>query len=506
MNRIRAFFRSFLGLRGKLTLTYTAVTVSAMIAIEILGIALFVLLTNSFGAPETSYFHDVIHVLYPRAAPYLETDPPDIAGLQRWVSATYEAGYASAAPTGWMDSPAAAIADGNPFYVLSLDGTVLAAAPQSAQDNIGQPYPLPNVQGSRSMLDLAREGYLAVNSLYSPAPDGTYYVVVPILNRETFEPVAMITLYVEPPPPWLLTIGPQILTAVLVTALILTIAIVPFGALFGFIMSRGLTSRLKSLSKAADAWSRGDFAVVPNAQGRDELGDLQDRLIHMSNQLQGLLQTQQELATMEERNRLARELHDTVKQQIFAAAMQLRAAKNLAAQDPDASHNHQALEQRLEEVEKLLKASQSDLATIINEMRPAALEGQSLEAALRSHLETWSRHTGIKANMDVQGGRSLPVNVERALLRVVQEALANTARHSLATRAGLKLRYTEEYVTLALADDGKGFDTSQPETVGFGLQSIRQRISELGGTLTITSKPGAGTTLWAEVPLQRSLA
>lgn len=505
MNRLRAFLRSFLGLRGKLTLTYTVVTVSAMVAIELLGIAVVLLLTYAVGTPQQEYFRDVIYVLYPRAAPYLETDPPDVAGLQNWLDTTYEAGYASAAPTGWTDSAAAPIADGSPFYVLSLDGTVLAAAPQSAGEEISEPYTLPNVEGSERMLDLARQGNIMTSQLYAPAPNGTYYVVVPILNRDASEPLGMMTLYVEPPPPWLLTIGPQILTAVLVTALVLTIAIVPFGALFGFIMSRGLTGRLKSLSKAADAWSQGNFAVIPKAQGRDELGDLQDRLINMANQLQSSLQTQQELVAMEERNRLARELHDTVKQQIFAAVMQLRAAKNLANEGLGAPQNHKAISQRLDAVEELLKASQHDLATIINEMRPAALEGRSLVTVLRSHLETWSQHTGIKARLQVEGERSLPTNVERALYRVVQEALANTARHSRATRASLKLRYTQDYVTLALADDGVGFDTTQPETVGFGLQSIRQRISELGGTLTITSKPGEGATLWAEVPLQRRL-
>ncbi|MFW6097378.1 MAG: histidine kinase [Chloroflexota bacterium] len=503
MNGLRAFLRSFMGLRGKLTLTYTVVTVSALVVIEILGIAVVLLLTYSVGTPEQEYFRDVIYVLYPRAAPYLETDPPDVGGLQNWLDSTYEAGYASAAPTGWSDSAAAPIADNSPFYVLSSDGTVLAAAPQSAAVEIGEPYTPPNVEGSERMLDFARQGLMATSNLYAPAPDGTYYVVVPVMNPDRTETLGIMTLYVEPPPPWLLTIGPQILTAVLVTALVLTIAIVPFGALFGFIMSRGLTGRLKSLSKAADAWSQGNFAVMPRAQGRDELGDLQDRLINMANQLQSLLQTQQELVAMEERNRLARELHDTVKQQIFAAVMQLRAAKNLANEGPDAPHK--AISQRLDAVEELLKASQHDLATIINEMRPAALEGRSLVAALRSHLETWSQHTGIKARMQVEGQRSLPTNVERALYRVVQEALANTARHSRATRASLKLRYTQDYVTLALADDGVGFDTTQPETVGFGLQSIRQRISELGGTLSITSKPGKGATLWAEVPLQRRL-
>lgn len=500
MNYIRSFLRSFLGLRGKLTLTYTVVTVSAMLAIEVLGIAGFLLLNNWLGAPEQSYFHDVIFVLYPRVAPYLETDPPDIEGLQQWVDSTYDAGYASAAPAGWTDSPAAPIAEDKPFYVLSLEGTIMAAAPERERDKIGKPYALPNVQGSGRMVDFASEGNLTVSGLYELAPDGSYFVVVPVLNRETWEPLAVMTLYVEPPPPWLLTIGPEILAAILLTAIVLTVAVVPFGALFGFIMSRGLTRRLRSLAMAADAWSHGDFGVMPNAQGRDELGDLQERLVYMANQLQGTLETQQELVALQERNRLARELHDTVKQQIFAAAMQMRAARNLVDRDPDGMRGH------IEEAEKLLKASQQDLTMIINEMRPAALENQTLEQALRSHLKMWSQQTAIEGRFRVGGNGRLPAEVERALYRVAQEALANTAKHSQASQAMVDLRTTQDYATLTIADNGAGFDMSQVESEGFGLQSIKQRIEELGGTLTISSKPGKGTTLWAEVPLRRRVA
>jgi NarL family two-component system sensor histidine kinase LiaS len=500
MNRIRTFLRSFLGLRGKLTLTYTVVTVSAMLAIEVLGLAGLLLLNSWFGAPEQSYFDDVIYVLYPRAAPYLETDPPDIEGLQQWVDSTYDAGYASAAPVGWADSPAAPIAEDKPFYVLSLDGTIMAAAPESARDDIGQPYALPNVEGSRYMMEIARDGWLSVSGLYEQAPDGSYYVVVPVLHRETLEPLGMITLYVEPPPPWLVTFGPEILMAILLTAIVLTVAVVPFGALFGFIMSRGLTRRLKSLALAADAWSRGDFGVRPSAEGRDELGDLQERLVYMANQLQGTLETQQELVGLQERNRLARELHDTVKQQVFAAAMQMRAARNLAGRDEDGMRRH------IEEAEKLLKTSQQDLTMIINEMRPAALENQTLEQALRSHLKMWSQQTTIEGRLRVGGNGRLPAEVERALYRVAQEALANTAKHSQASQAMVDLRTTQDYATLTIADNGAGFDMSQVESQSFGLQSIRQRVEELGGTLTVSSKPGKGTTLWAEIPLRRRLA
>lgn len=500
MNPVLDFLRSFLGLRGKLTLTYTAVTVCAMLAIEIVGIAGLLTLNSVLGVPEGSYVQDVVYVLYPRAAVYLEADPPDVDGLQAWVDETFDSGYASLPARSWSDSAAARIAEQHPFYVVGLDGTILAAAPEDARSEIGQQYVPPEVEGVDDMIEAAMEGDLYNRRLYRRTPDGTLFVIVPIVHRESQAVMGYIALNVKPPPPWLLSVGPTILGIILVTAILLILGVMPFATLFGFIMSRGLTRRLRALSQAADAWSHGDFSAAPTYRDRDELGDLQDRLIHMAAQLEGLLQTRQELAGLEERNRLARELHDTVKQQIFAAMMQLRAAKNLADTNPA------GLKQHLGEVEKLLKVSQSELTMIINEMRPAALEGQSLVGALRSYLEMWSKHTGIVADLQVQGERSVAVNVERALYRVVQEALANTARHSRASRAAIQLRYTSEYVTLSLEDNGRGFDATQPETTGFGLQSMRQRVAELGGTLTITSKPEAGATVWAEIPLHRSLA
>ena len=183
-------------------------------------------------------------------------------------------------------------------------------------------------------------------------------------------------------------------------------------------MARNLTKRLANLETAASAWSLGNFEVMPQDSSADEIGRLGNRLKEMAQQLQSLLQSRQELATIEERNRLARELHDTVKQQNFATLMQVRAAKNLAAKNEDAptALNH------LELAEDLLKRSQQDLKHVIEELRPAQLEGQGLATAIRQDAAKWSDQNGIPAKVTIQGERPLSLQQEQVLYRITQEA------------------------------------------------------------------------------------
>ena len=150
---------------------------------------------------------------------------------------------------------------------------------------------------------------------------------------------------------------------------------------FWFLYCPGLTRRLRALDEVTDEWSRGNFEVLTRDASGDELGQLARQLNHMALQLQNLLQTRQELATLEERNRLARDLHDSVKQQFFATAMQIGAAQALLPQQPATAQTH------LMEAERLAHQAQQELTTLIRELRPAALEGKGLAAALRDYLD-----------------------------------------------------------------------------------------------------------------------
>ncbi len=135
-------------------------------------------------------------------------------------------------------------------------------------------------------------------------------------------------------------------------------------------------------------------------------------------------------------------------------------------------------------------------------MRPAALEGKGLAAALREYVARWSEGSEIPADFHVRGEREAPLDVEQALFRVAQEAVANVARHSGAGHAEVDLSYTTDAVTLRISDDGRGFDPSRGSGGGFGLQSMRERLVKLGGRITVDSAPGKGTRVTAVCPFE----
>jgi NarL family two-component system sensor histidine kinase LiaS len=259
------------------------------------------------------------------------------------------------------------------------------------------------------------------------------------------------------------------------------------GVLFGYFIARDLTRRLRALAGAADAWSDGNFDVLVTDNSGDELGQLAHRLNQMALQLQTLLHTRQELATLDERNRLARDLHDAVKQQVFATAMQVGAALALFDQNPAAA------KARLVETDQLVRQTQQELTILIQELRPAALKDKGLTTALREYVADWSRQNNIAAEVRVRGEQSMSFLQEQSLFRVTQEALANIARHSGATQVEVELAWEGDQVALSLADNGRGFNPATTNGKGVGLRSMRERVEAIGGQLSVTSQPGAGT-------------
>jgi signal transduction histidine kinase len=372
---------------------------------------------------------------------------------------------------------------------------VLAQYPQN-NSLIGKTYTSPN-PSSEIVLQRAYKGDLAPLDLYSIQPDGSYWMAIPISEGNITSPlVGVLVLSIAPPPPLIWSLLPFLLGTVFVTGILLLVAVAPFGALFGWFMSRGLTRRLASLSTAADAWSEGNFSVLPQDTSSDEISSLGTRLRHMAERVQELLRSQQELAMMQERNRLARELHDTVKQQNFATLMQIRAARNLLTGDTAAAS------EALQEAERLIKTSQQELGLMIGELRPAALEEQGIVRALENYVETWSRQAHISATFHSTTAAQLSAEAAQALYRVAQEALSNVARHSNANAVTVTLAQDANAIVLTISDNGVGFDVNQAQ--GVGLSSMQERLTLLEGTLQVKSERGSGTTVTARVPAGES--
>jgi signal transduction histidine kinase len=208
---------------------------------------------------------------------------------------------------------------------------------------------------------------------------------------------------------------------------------------------------------------------------------------HLLAELRVAQRRLQDLAVAEERNRLARDLHDSAKQQAFALSAQLDAAHSLIHRDPAAAERH------LRQAEQLADTLRQELATFILELRPPALDNAGLATALHQYAAEWAQQSTINATVHVRGERVLPREVEHTLFRIAQEALANIARHSRAHAAEVRLDYTPEQVTLAIQDDGQGFDPQQISR-GVGLHSMRERAALLPqGTLALDTGHGRGT-------------
>ncbi|HEY7094397.1 MAG TPA: sensor histidine kinase [Ktedonobacterales bacterium] len=271
------------------------------------------------------------------------------------------------------------------------------------------------------------------------------------------------------------------------------------GLVTGALISANLRGRIVRIAAAAQAWSQGDFSSPVRDRSGDELGQLARDLNRMAEQIQTLLASRQALAVVEERNRLARDLHDTVKQHVFANALLVRAARKQLDRDPAAARA------RLEEAEQLAEQTQQELINLIGALRPAALADKGLMSMLRAYAEEWSQRTGIAVDLRAQGERLTPLDVEEAYYRVAQEALTNVARHSGASHVEIQLTWADDTLEMTVRDDGQGFVVEESAGKGFGLASMRERIEALGGALTISS--GASRTcLEARAPLAGDIA
>ena len=199
------------------------------------------------------------------------------------------------------------------------------------------------------------------------------------------------------------------------------------------------------------------------------------------------------MAVSEERNRLARDLHDSAKQQALAASFELGTALTLYERDPQEAKKH------LAEADTLVDSVRKELTNLVDELRPQPMEGEDLSEILKEYGMEWSHRSGIRLNVHVEGSEILSPVTRETLFRIAQEALANVARHSSASRAEISIEYGKDPITLVIKDDGRGFDTSAQHS-GLGLHSMQERAETLGGSFTVASEPGRGTQIVVALP------
>ncbi|MFL5628623.1 MAG: histidine kinase [Ktedonobacteraceae bacterium] len=278
---------------------------------------------------------------------------------------------------------------------------------------------------------------------------------------------------------------------------------IPIGLFFGMMTTRNLVRRIHHLVVATTRFADGEYTQRVPITSKDEVGQLELQFNRMADQLvasidQGQVLAQQN-ARMEERTRIARELHDSVKQQLFGVSMQIGAALSLP------EHKREKVQRYLKEADNLTYQAQQELTALIQELRPSLLRDKRLGVALQEYLVMWSRQNMMTTDVQIPEICVLPQVIEEALWRVAQEALANVARHSQASRVQVKLECHQETIMLSLMDNGCGFDPVEREHSGIGLHSMRERMEALGGTLTVQSEGGQGTCIMAQCVSSRVL-
>jgi signal transduction histidine kinase len=206
---------------------------------------------------------------------------------------------------------------------------------------------------------------------------------------------------------------------------------------------------------------------------------------------------------LEERQRLAREIHDTLAQGFTSIVMHLEAAEQGLPDEPETVQRH------LDEARRTARDGLEQARRLVWALRPAHLERASLPEALARVAARWSEGAGKEAHVTTTGSVSpLPPEIEVTLLRALQEALTNVRKHAQANRVTVTLSYMSDLVVLDVQDDGAGFEPTQTPSAaqpvdGFGLTAMRERVQQLGGALLVESAPGEGTTLVIEIPTSR---
>ncbi|WP_035298539.1 sensor histidine kinase [Brevibacillus thermoruber] len=281
------------------------------------------------------------------------------------------------------------------------------------------------------------------------------------------------------------------------------------GVIGGYIFGNLLKKRLYVLGEATMNLSRGLLSYRVPDLGADEIGELgwqfnrlasqwEDQvasLQRLSNHNAALAEQLKQAAVTEERQRLARELHDAVSQQLFAIAMTTAALKRLVEKNP------QRAAQQIELVEEMAAAAQAEMRALLLHLRPATLQNKTLKEAIVDLLEELARKNALAISWEIEDVEGLPSGIEDHLFRILQESLSNTLRHARASQIAVKLFTLQGQVRLRVTDDGVGFDPEGEKLTSYGLRSMRERVAELGGSLDIYSAVGKGTQIEVRIPV-----
>ena len=304
-------------------------------------------------------------------------------------------------------------------------------------------------------------------------------------------------VYVQAPLQGATGLPPGAVQPLLQTGLVLLLATLPVGLLFGLLTTRGAVRRLRHLAAGTVGFAGGDFSARVPESGVDEISQLERHFNQMAERLEISIAEQRALAErnarLSERSRISRELHDSISQDLFSLSA---LAGGLTRALPPGSKVQPQLETLRATVGRMIQ----EMRALLLELRPTALDEKGLLPALEDLCDAYEERVGVRVLSDLELVELDPA-AEHAIFRVAQEGLANAARHSEAARITLRLHPSKGGAELVVADDGRGFDSKLVGARhGLGLKLMAERVNELGGSVAIKSRPGRGTELRVSLP------
>nr|WP_223155079.1 sensor histidine kinase [Alkalibacillus aidingensis] len=290
----------------------------------------------------------------------------------------------------------------------------------------------------------------------------------------------------------------------------MALVMTPVGLLVMYKKGGEFKDRLHAYSIYISTLSEGKYgAKLILKDHNDELDTLGTELNDLARKLKGQVKSLERLAeeksefakqahmaaTIEERQRLARDLHDAVSQQLFALTMMSEATAKIIDQHPK-----QAKEQ-VEEIASMSLQAQNEMRALLLHLRPVHLSGETLEEGIQRLIEELKKRCHVEFHLDIEESIDLSQAKEEHIFRMVQEALSNILRHANASNIVLRIK-EKDNIYIYISDDGEGFDVNQQLDRGasYGLRTMKERCEEIGGTFRIKSKQGEGTYLDMRIP------
>lgn len=291
----------------------------------------------------------------------------------------------------------------------------------------------------------------------------------------------------------------------------ITLVLLPIGlgAFYGFFQGYRVKRRIDLVRETLVNWEKGSLTDVMPDIGEDEVGRLGEQLVKISKRWEEQVSSLQRLSTnnaqlaeqarvtaiVEERQRLARELHDAVSQQLFAISMTATAVGRTLDKDFDKAQRQVAL------IEEMAAVAQSEMRALLLHLRPVYLEGKALEQGLRELIKELRIKVPMEITFEMDDDIHLLKGIENHLFRIIQEAMSNTLRHSKADKMDIRIHRRQNTVRVMLRDDGVGFEMDDKKQTSYGLSTMQERVTEIGGSLQLITAPGKGTRIEIIVPL-----